>query len=117
MLDDTDPVSAPALVLHSPEWHPGVIGIVAGRLADQFGRPTILIASRSDPAPGSGRSIPGFALHEALAACTAELVSHGGHAAAAGLKVRPERIDAFREKFSAYAAAHFPGGVPAPRLT
>src|SRR5207244_432434 len=99
------------------EWHPGVIGIVAGRLADTYGRPTLLVASRSDPAPGSGRSIPGFALHEALQACHAELRSHGGHAAAAGFRIALDRLDAFRECMCAYAAAHFPEGVPPPQLT
>ena len=107
----------PALVLADPDWHPGVIGIVAGRLAEAFGRPTLLIASGSDPAPGSGRSIPGFALHEALTACSADLCSHGGHAAAAGFRVALDRIDAFRAAFSAYTAAQFPGGLPPPQLT
>jgi single-stranded-DNA-specific exonuclease len=106
----------PAIVLANDAWHPGVIGIVAGRLAEQFGKPALLIASKSDPAPGSGRSIPGFALHEALQACTDCLVSHGGHAAAAGFRVRLDQLDRFRDRFCEYAAAHFPGGTPAPRL-
>ena len=67
-------------------------------------------------AVGSGRSIPGFALHEALKACAEDLVSHGGHAAAAGFRLDPTRIDAFRERFCAFAAKHFPGGPPAPEL-
>jgi single-stranded-DNA-specific exonuclease len=108
---------APALVLASADWHPGVIGIVAGRLADQLGRPVLLVALREDgAAPGSGRSIPGFALHEALRHCSDHLVSHGGHAAAAGFRVRPEQVDAFRERFCEYAAQHFPAGPPAPTL-
>jgi single-stranded-DNA-specific exonuclease len=114
---------APALVLSHPDWHPGVIGIVAGRLADQYGRPTLLIAPRQgneeDGPPvsqGSGRSIPGFALHEALQACEEQLLSHGGHKAAAGFKILPENIDAFREKFCAVVAEKFPVGTPTPRL-
>jgi single-stranded-DNA-specific exonuclease len=114
LLDAGDWQAMPAIVLHHADWHPGVIGIVAGRLAEQFGRPALVIASRDDPASGSGRSIPGFALHEALQACTDELVSHGGHAAAAGFKVALNRIDALRAKFCEYAAAHFPQGVPPP---
>jgi single-stranded-DNA-specific exonuclease len=113
----------PALVLTHPEWHAGVIGIVAGRLADIYGRPTLLIAVRQesdDGSPavgqGSGRSVPGFALHEALQACDPHLLSHGGHKAAAGFKIRLEEIDAFRERFCAHAALHFPGGPPPPRL-
>jgi single-stranded-DNA-specific exonuclease len=65
---------------------------------------------------GSGRSVPGFPLHEALRACEEHLLSHGGHMAAAGFKIHPERVDAFREQFCAYAARHFPSGPPAPRL-
>jgi single-stranded-DNA-specific exonuclease len=108
---------APALVL-AGDWHAGVIGIVAGRLAEQLGRPVLMIAGRTDGAcPGSGRSIPGFALHEALAHCGEHLVSHGGHAAAAGFRVLPDRIDQLRERFCEYAARHFPAGPPTPTLT
>jgi single-stranded-DNA-specific exonuclease len=114
---------APALVLMHPDWHPGVIGIVAGRLADEYGRPTLLVAPRQESpengasiGQGSGRSVPGFSLHEALGACAEHLLSHGGHKAAAGFKIRPERIDAFRESFCAIVAAKFPSGTPAPRL-
>lgn len=110
-----------ALVLASAEWHGGIVGIVAGRLAEQFGRPTLMITlpkpdSDFPWATGSGRSIPGVALHEALKACGDLLVSHGGHAAAAGFKVLPECIDAFRERFCAQVASRFPGGMPTPEL-
>ncbi len=109
---------APALVLASGDWHAGVIGIVAGRLAEQLGRPVLLVALRADgTGAGSGRSVPGFALHEALAHCGDHLVSHGGHAAAAGFRILPDRIDNFREQFCAYAARHFPAGPPVPTLT
>jgi single-stranded-DNA-specific exonuclease len=125
-----DTGSTPALVLAHPEWHAGVIGIVAGRLADQYARPVLMIALRRErgegPGPdadggpvvgqGSGRSVPGFPLHEALRACEEHLLSHGGHTAAAGFKIHPDRVDVFREQFCAYAARHFPSGPPAPRL-
>lgn len=113
---------APALVLASPEWHPGIIGIVAGRLAEQYGRPALLIAihQRHAEAPpigqGSGRSAGGVVLHEALEACAGHLLSHGGHAAAAGFRILPEAIDAFREQFCAYVAQQAPHGPEAPRL-
>jgi single-stranded-DNA-specific exonuclease len=112
----------PAVVVASSEWHAGVVGIVAGRLAEYYGKPTLVIAlpednSQEGVATGSGRSIPGFALHEALVACDSLLEGHGGHAAAAGLRVRPERIGALRDRFNAYVASHYPGGTPAPRLT
>lgn len=106
----------PAIVLASESWHPGVIGIVAGRLAEHFGRPTLLIAVGADVATGSGRSIPGFALHEALAACHGDLLSHGGHAAAAGFRLKPENIEAFREKFLTTVGDRMPDGPPPPRL-
>lgn len=108
-----------ALVLASSHWHPGLIGIVAGRLVDQFGRPVLLIALR-DGQPhgqGSGRSVPGFALHEALEECTADLISHGGHAAAAGFRIIPDRIAEFRGRFAAVAQRRFGAEPPPPCLT
>jgi single-stranded-DNA-specific exonuclease len=76
------------------------------------------VKSEEGIAVGSGRSIPGFALHEALHACEEHLIGHGGHAAAAGFKLHPDRLDAFREAFIAYVATHYHGGQPPPpRLT
>jgi single-stranded-DNA-specific exonuclease len=114
----------PALVLALPGWHAGVIGIVAGRLVELYGRPALMIAIPSEGADGeaaavgvgSGRSVPGFPLHEALRSCTDLLEGHGGHAMAAGFRVRPARIDAFRERFCDFTARHFPAGPPAPLL-
>jgi single-stranded-DNA-specific exonuclease len=116
-LVETDPLhDGAALVLAGDDWHPGVIGIVAGRLTDLFGRPALVIARNGEVAVGSGRSIPGFPLHEALCACAEHLLSHGGHAAAAGFRLLPERIDAFRERFCEYASGQFPGGPAPPQL-
>jgi single-stranded-DNA-specific exonuclease len=95
-----------ALVLVGRGWHPGVIGIVAGRLAEEYHRPVVLLSLDelgTKPAMGSGRSIAGFNLHEALAACDRHLLGHGGHEAAAGLTVHEAQIDAFRDDFCAYA--------------
>jgi single-stranded-DNA-specific exonuclease len=97
-----DPAGDAALVLADRGWHPGVIGIVAARLAEKFHRPVVLIAFDPlgiKPGIGSARSVPGFNLHKALAACTEHLVSHGGHAAAAGLKIEPANLEAFRDQF------------------
>jgi single-stranded-DNA-specific exonuclease len=100
--------SEPALVLAERGWHPGVIGIVAGRLADKFHRPVVLIAWDQmgiKPGIGSARSVPGFNLHAALEACDEFLISHGGHAAAAGLKIEEDKLPGFRAAFCEAAAA------------
>ncbi len=90
-----------ALVLAHPDWHPGVIGIVASRVAEHFHKPAIMIALDDRPggASGSGRSLYGFDLHAALTECRGRLVTCGGHHAAAGLKVLPTEIEAFRTEF------------------
>lgn len=115
----------PALVLAQPNWHGGVIGIVASRLVEAFARPVLMIAMRkvAEGTPqeeligfGSGRSIPGFSLHEALRACERNLLAHGGHKAAAGFRLKADRIDAFRADFCAYAEKQFPAGPPTPTL-
>jgi single-stranded-DNA-specific exonuclease len=110
---------APAFVLASPEWHPGLLGIVASRLVDQYARPVLMIALR-DGQPlgqGSGRSIPGLKLHEALQACNGDLVGHGGHASAAGFRIIPTSIDAFRENFCAAVTSAIGSEPHAHRLT
>jgi single-stranded-DNA-specific exonuclease len=109
---------APALVLASASWHPGLLGIVASRLVDQYARPVLMIALRDNPpqGQGSGRSVPGFKLHEALQECTTHLLSHGGHATAAGFRIQPEAIDDFRTSFCAVAGRHFGPQPPAHRL-
>lgn len=93
------------LVLSGRGWHPGVIGIVAGRLAEEYHRPVVLISLDElgcKPGMGSGRSIAGFNLHAALAACDRHLLGHGGHEAAAGLTIDEAAIDAFRADFCAF---------------
>jgi single-stranded-DNA-specific exonuclease len=97
-----DPNRDSALVLADHDWHPGIIGIVAGRVADKFHMPSIVIALDKlgvKPGVGSARSVPGFNLHAALAECSELLESHGGHAAAAGLRVTEANLPAFRRKF------------------
>ena len=92
-------------VLASEDWHRGVVGIVASRLVERFHRPVVLIAGAEDEEwTGSGRSVPAFDLHGAFAACAAHLGRWGGHRAAAGLSIRPERVDEFAEAFAAHAA-------------
>jgi single-stranded-DNA-specific exonuclease len=96
-----------AYVLAARGWHAGVIGIVASRIVERFNRPAILLALDPDdpmaPAHGSGRSIPGFDLLGALDATGENLLTYGGHRAAAGMSVLPHEIDAFREAFERHA--------------
>jgi single-stranded-DNA-specific exonuclease len=94
-----------AYVLAAEDWHPGVIGIVASRVAERHHRPAVLIALDGDQGTGSGRSIPAFDLLGGLDAASAHLLRHGGHRAAAGLTIARGRVDAFREAFVAHAAA------------
>jgi single-stranded-DNA-specific exonuclease len=96
-----------AYVLAGEGWHPGVIGIVASRVAERRHRPAILVALDGDAGTGSGRSIPGFDLLGALDAAAGELVRYGGHRAAAGLTIERGRVDAFRAAFEEHAAATF----------
>jgi single-stranded-DNA-specific exonuclease len=92
------------LVLAGEGWHPGVIGIVASRMVERHHRPVVVISLDGEGGGrGSGRSIPGFDLHAALEVCSDHLESFGGHRAAAGLSLRAENLDAFREAFAAHA--------------
>jgi len=93
----------PAYVLSGEDWHEGVVGIVASRLVERYHRPVVLIAGADGLWKGSGRSIPSFDLHEALGACAQFLERFGGHRAAAGLSIDPERVGAFADAFAAHA--------------
>ncbi len=92
-----------AYVLASRDWHEGVIGIVASRLAERYSRPVVLIAITDEGAKGSGRSIAGYDLHGGLTACRRHLSRFGGHRAAAGLSIEPELIEAFARDLAAHA--------------
>ena len=92
------------LVVSGENWHDGVIGIVASRLVEKYGKPTIVITENEDmTAKGSGRSVEGFSLYDALCACSDVLDHYGGHTLAAGLGINTERIDLFRKKINSYA--------------
>jgi single-stranded-DNA-specific exonuclease len=90
-----------AYVVAGADWHEGVIGIVASRLVERYARPVVLIAGTDGDWKGSGRSIAGFDLHDGLRQCAGHLERWGGHAAAAGLSIKPENLPAFAEAFAA----------------
>jgi single-stranded-DNA-specific exonuclease len=90
-------------VLAAEGWHSGVVGIVASRVVERYGRPTFLIAFDGDIGKGSGRSISRFDLHSALLACGDLLERFGGHQMAAGLTIRRQNLEAFRERFGGIA--------------
>ncbi|MCE5327452.1 MAG: single-stranded-DNA-specific exonuclease RecJ [Planctomycetaceae bacterium] len=104
------------IVLASPAWHGGVIGIVASRLVDQFHRPAVLISLNGSGGQGSARSIPGFHMADALTACGGHLISFGGHAMAGGLRIEEAKVPAFVEAMSAYAATAVTDGQMASSL-
>jgi single-stranded-DNA-specific exonuclease len=92
-----------AYVVAGEDWHEGVIGIVASRLVERYNRPVVLIAGADPHWKGSGRSIGAFDLHAGLAACAAHLERFGGHRAAAGLSIAPDRLEAFATAFAGCA--------------
>ncbi len=91
------------IVVEGNDWHQGVIGIVASRLVEKYGKPCIIISKNGEVAKGSGRSIDGFSLYDALSYCGDILVQYGGHVLAAGLTIDSCKIDEFREKINEYA--------------
>lgn len=96
------------VVVDGENWHHGVIGIVASRVTERCGKPCMIISRGETEAKGSGRSIEGFSLFEAICACGDLLIKFGGHPMAAGITLKPENIEAFRKRINQYAVEHFP---------
>lgn len=96
------------VVVDGENWHHGVIGIVASRVTERCGKPCMIISRGETEAKGSGRSIEGFSLFEAICACGDLLIKFGGHPMAAGITLKPENVEAFRKRINQYAAEHFP---------
>jgi single-stranded-DNA-specific exonuclease len=103
------------LIIEGNDWHTGVIGIIAARIVERYGKPCILISTTDNESKGSGRSIKGFSLFEAVSACSDLLSRFGGHEQAAGLSLSPENIDLFRKRINEYAAQKYPK-MPVPEL-
>ncbi len=105
-----------ALVLGSPTWHPGVLGIVAARLVERFGLPVAMIGTQGDQARGSIRAAGSWHVAEALQSCADLLTHYGGHRSAGGFSLAPDRIEAFRARLLSLAAAELTDEILAPVL-
>jgi single-stranded-DNA-specific exonuclease len=99
-----EPGADGAIVVWGDDWHRGVIGIVASRMVERWKRPAVVISFDGDVGEGSGRSVEGFHLHDALRECAALLESYGGHQMAAGLRIRRDRVEEFAVRLRALAA-------------
>ncbi len=93
------------IVVSGEGWHMGVLGIVASRICERYGKPAIVLSSENGVAHGSGRSFSGFHLYNSIHHCEDLLLKHGGHELAAGLSLSTDNISAFREKINQYAAS------------
>lgn len=90
----------PGIVLYGDNWHPGVVGIVAGRVTRKYNRPCVVLGNEGDLAKGSGRSIDGVNLVEVLGCCADHLASWGGHPMAVGVSMKKTQVDIFRNRFA-----------------
>jgi single-stranded-DNA-specific exonuclease len=116
LLEDPGLARLPVIVLGKPGWHPGIVGIVAGRLASRFGKPTIVIGFEGATGRGSVRGPAGFPLHDALTLAKDALLGFGGHQAAAGVHVELAKLDTLRDRFAevCLALGATGAGSPAP---
>jgi single-stranded-DNA-specific exonuclease len=106
MIEDTAHIAARSTVLFKPDWHKGVIGIVAARCIERFYRPTVILTESNEKATGSARSVAGFDIYEAIAECADLLDQYGGHKYAAGLTLPLENVAAFQARFEEVVAEH-----------
>lgn len=104
------------LIAASPDWHVGILGLVAGKLAERHGRPSIILQDLGDTFVASARSPQYFNIIEAIGTCSEYLISHGGHAQAAGFNIKKENYEKFKEKISEYAAEKLKGIEIRPTL-
>lgn len=93
----------PCIVLAKENWHHGVIGIVSSKMTEMYSKPSILLSIEDDLEKGSGRSVPGFDLHEALENCKENIKQFGGHSMAVGITLEKEKFEVFKEAFEVYA--------------
>ena len=116
IMENSDWKDRKSTVVYKPDWHKGVVGIVASRIIEHFYRPTVVLTQSGDYVAGSARSVPGFNLYEAIHACREHLLGYGGHFAAAGMTMEKNQVDPFREKFEAVVAASIPPSLLIPEI-
>ena len=113
---ESDYAKLPGIVLFSEAWHPGVVGIVAGRVTRKYNRPCVVLGNEGDMAKGSGRSIDGVNLVEVLGTCCEQLTSWGGHPMAVGIALRKDNLAEFRERFAQAVCEHAGSDIAECRL-
>lgn len=104
VMEDKNMNSRKSSIVYNPEWHKGVVGIVASRLVEAFYKPTIVLTQSNGFITGSARSIPGFDLYEAIEHCSDLLENFGGHTYAAGLTLKEENLEVFCERFESFVS-------------
>lgn len=103
-------------VIYNPKWIKGVVGIVASRLIERYYRPTVVLTMSNGFITGSARSVPGFDLYQAIESCSDLLENFGGHTYAAGLTMRPENLEEFKNRFSEYVALNIEPDMLIPQI-
>ncbi len=103
-------------VIYNPEWMKGIVGIVASRLIEQYYRPTVVLTKNDGIVTGSARSIPGFDLYQAVESCADLLENFGGHMYAAGLSMKPENVELFKQRFNAYVEENIKPDILVPQV-
>lgn len=103
-------------VIYNPNWMKGVVGIVASRLIETYYRPTVVLTMSHGLVTGSARSVPGFDLYQAVESCSDLLENFGGHTYAAGLTMKPERVEEFKVRFEAYVEANIEPDMLIPQI-
>lgn len=105
-----------ALVLYEPDWHPGIIGIIAAKIVEEYNRPAFALCKDGETLKGSGRTLEGIDLHLALEQCASSLDSFGGHKKAAGARIKPSCLPAFRKSFNQAVKRQMKSGAWSDRL-
>lgn len=117
-LEMLDPESFPnSNVLYHPEWHKGVVGIVAAKMVEQHYRPTIILTKSGNHLAGSARSVRGFDVYKAIESCEAHISQFGGHKYAAGLTLHEEQLPKFKEAFDLYCGQHLTEDQKTPEIS